>query len=59
MNEKKSAALRRDRRFPDYKRMNTHAPEHPEIREYISPGRKVIYKNTAAGADAKISQLVR
>lgn len=59
MNEKKRAELMRARRLPDYKRMNTHAPEHPEILEYISPDRKVIYTNTAAGAGAKISKLIK
>ena len=59
MDEKKRAELMRARRLPDYKRMTTCVPEHPEIREYISPGRKVIYTNTAAGAGAKITQLIR
>lgn len=42
-----------------YTRTKIYMPDHPEVREYISAERKVIYINTAATLDAKITKLIK
>ena len=41
-----------------YRIVYTSMPDHPEIIEYISPKDRIRYINTAAGPDAKITQMI-
>lgn len=41
-----------------YRRLHTCMPLEPEVDRYISRGKRIIYINTAAKPDAKITKLI-
>ncbi|MBP3411381.1 MAG: hypothetical protein J6M10_10350 [Clostridia bacterium] len=56
---KKSAAPKSRTPILDgYRQMYTHTPQEPDVDRYISLREKIIYINTAARPDAKITKLI-